>query len=527
MRTVYDLRRMRQVPTGDDRYLPIVRGDMSGGQNTRISAHKLAENQAEKLNNCDIGIPGQFSKRYGSMLIGNDLGSASIVAMHNFVVDGAVDQLLTYQGATLSKWTGSGNHATIKNDFTGTQTDVHIITGRESGISPDTVVFVSNGSDNVFRIDADGNEQDLGDTSTSPPIGGIPCWYANRVWILKSDLLYYSDAYSADYSGAFDRTNNNYRVPVGDARFLIPTRDLGLVCGGAEGVWAVDPSSTPAATDSVVPLVTSWGAVVKSAVNYADDIYFFADDGFRSLKRTVQDKLQAGVSYPLSYGLKTAYEAISWAYISRLRMIGWDNRIFISVPTGASSFDTWVYYIPLNTMNVYKNLNISSWTTFKVSGEERLFYGKYGDGKVYWAFDDTLFTDEGTTQTNGSAIEMTWIGRKEDFGMPLEYKVGGDVEIEALSTAASETLTVKASVDGASYITLGTVALAEGTAPTLPVSLPFTLADTKIIRKKLDLSNLGRFRTIQFQITHTDTNTELITILGINVTTFKEEYENE
>jgi len=53
-------------------------------------------------------------------------------------------------------------------------------------------------------------------------------------------------------------------------------------------------------------LITNMGVVSKKgAVAYGDNIYFFAQDGFRELKRTIQDKLQIGITYPISYRLKT------------------------------------------------------------------------------------------------------------------------------------------------------------------------------------------------------------------------------
>ena len=270
---------------GDDPRLTIKRQDLSGGQNTRQQANIIKENQAKELTNIDITIPGERKKRLGSVQIADDIGNNSFVALHNFSIQGASDQLLGYENTNLRKWTGTGNwSAPIKNDFTAGQTDIGMVSGKESGLSPDDIVIIQNGTDHAFRIDSSGNVQDLGDTNTSPPITTVGTWFGNRFWYLKNDLLYYSDAYSTDYSGAFDRTSNSFRVPVGEERVLVSTRDLGIVCMGDNAIWALDPSATPTASDKPVPLIQFVGCTAKRGwALVGDDIYFFAQDGLREL----------------------------------------------------------------------------------------------------------------------------------------------------------------------------------------------------------------------------------------------------
>ena len=292
-------------------------------------------------------------------------------------------------------------------------------------------------NNNWFRIDSDGNAQDLGNTagtgSDSPPDSDVGAWYANRVWVLKDDLFYFSDAYDSDYSSAFDTVSGSFRVPVGAERAVVPTRDTGMIIFGDRAVWGLAPSPTPVATDQPQPLITNWGAVSKKAVvNAGDDIFFFAQDGLRALKRTIQDKLQTGVSRPISYKIQTQFDEIDWAYIHRLSMTYFDNKIFITVPLSSSTYKTWIYYPATDSFSFKVTTTAYQarcWSVYKVNGEEQLFYGKSGDGDVYRGWYG--YTDEGTTISNGSAATMTEEGREEDFQQPLVYKVGGEVEVEA------------------------------------------------------------------------------------------------
>ncbi|HNX03697.1 MAG TPA: hypothetical protein PKM71_08535, partial [Candidatus Cloacimonas sp.] len=414
--SIYSVRQLSQIRTPDDAPLFVVRRDLSGGVNSRQNGSLIGETQATALYNADIGTGGESSKRPGSVLIGNDVGNDSIIGLHNFIIQGATDQLLAYEDTTLWNWLGSGNWTSLKADFT-TSTEVGIISAKESGLAPDDIAIIQNGVNNAFRLDAAGNFQDLGSTSgtgsDSPPKSTVMCWYGNIVWVLLNDLLYFSDAYSADYSTAFDTVSNSFRLPVGAERGLVATRDTGIVVMGDQAIWGLAPSSTPSATDKPEPLITNHGVVSKKGWCQAgDDIYYFAQDGFRALKRTIQDKLQ-GDERPISYNLKDEFERISWAYIERLSMKYFDNKIFISVPTGASTFDTWVYYTATKSFMIIQGWSPRCLETYKIDGEEGLYYGKQGNGVVYQAW--TGYTDEGTTTTNGTAINFQEEGRKEDL----------------------------------------------------------------------------------------------------------------
>jgi hypothetical protein len=525
---INEIRIVSNIRVPDDQQLPIIRRDLSGGINSRQSGSLIGENQMTVLYNIDIGVVGQSSKRAGSVLIGNDVGNNTILGLMNFQIQGETDQLLAYEGTKLWKWTGSGNWADLGETFS-TATEVGMVLGKESGLSPDDVVIIQNGVDNAHRLDSDGNFQDLGSTagtgSDSPPKSTVMAWYGNRFWVLLNDLLYYSDAYAADYSSAWDTTSNVFRIPVGKEMGLCATRDTGIVVMGEDAIWGIAPTVVPAATDKPEPLITNHGVVSRGGWCQAgDDIYYFAQDGFRALKRTLQDKLQAGVEFPISYPLKDEYERISWAYIDRLSMKYFDNKIFINVPTGAATFDTWVYYTALKSFVVFQGWTPQCWETYKVTGKENLYYGKQGDGTVYQAF--TGYTDEGTSTTNGTAINYQEEGRKEDCGQPLVKKVGGIIRIKALSSGAY-TLTVYVSIDDQAYVTLGTVNLT-GSSPTLPIDLPFTLASGNIITEEFHLDSLGEFDQIRLKIQHNAVNgSDAITVLERQIITYPATYQDE
>lgn len=505
----------------DDNYLVITRQDKSGGVNTRQFSSQIKENEVEQLENVDIGVFGERSVRPGLTNVGTANASLPIVGLFGFEPRGGTFKLLGLAGTGLSVWNNTASFASpIKNDFT-TGLDTKMVKVGQTGDGD--VVAISNGTDNVFIMKQDNTFIDCLDTNTSPPKTTAITYYRNRLWALKANQLYFSSAVPATYSLAFDRTTNVYNIPTGTERALIGAREYGLVCFGADQIWGINPSTTPAATDKPEALVTEHGCVANETVaESGDDYYYMANDGVRSLKRTIFDKLQQGVSYPLSYYEKDEFDLINWAAITKACGVYFDNKYFISLPTSGSTYNNrvWVYFPASKGWAFISGWNISKWAKFKLNGEERLYAGhSTGAGYVYRAWSGA--TDDGT------AITMTETGRNEDMGKPAQKKVGGEVKLEALSTGDYD-ITVRASFDNGGFNTLGTMNLA-GNLVTFPVTFPvlFGLAGTSY--KKFHLDSYGEWYRIQLQFEVTDEmNSESdVTILNETIATHTSEYDSE
>lgn len=516
------LRTFQAMSTDDPKLFRLI-GDVSGGVNTRVQASKITDTQATSLNNVEITTPGQRSKRLGYAVVANDVSNYPMRDIGNYVRQSLQDYLVLSNASNIYSW--KYNDATL-TDIGNTANTTYASTTlmKESGLTPDDVIMYQNGTDNAQRIHIDGSGtvdiQDLADTNNSPPKTLVNAWYNNRWWALLDDKLYFSDAYDTDYSGAFDRTTNWYRMNVGEERALIATRDLGIVALGREAVWALAPSVTPVATDLVQPLCQYGCAAGKTACVVGDDIMWLSQDGVRALKRTIQDKLQTGDSKPMSWIMKDEFELINWSYIQKACAIYFDNRYMLALPTGTSTYNNkvWVYY-PATQAWVTWDLNVGSWAVYTVNGEQKLYFGDANNGQMYEMFSG--YSDA------GSAITYTESTREEDFGQKLTKKVGGWVEISAASVSASNTITVSCAVDGGDFSVLGTVDLFSGTIPVLPAVLPFGLEDSYVVKSKLHLDGLPPFRTMQFKIENSDLNTEEFVVYSVDVVTFNEEAEDE
>lgn len=508
----------RILTAQDDQRLFIIRGDFSGGANSRQHSSRITENQAETIEGWDIGVTGETRKIKGLTLI-EDLGNNAGTGALGFEPRGGTNELLVTYGTNLAGWIGSGSFSTLDTGFT-TNLLTTMIKATCSGTNGD-VVLISNGTDNVHQMLQDHTVSDLADTNTSPPKTTVMTSYRNRAWFLWHNGLYWSAALPSTYLAQCDRTTNVYGVTVGAERAVLGLRDIGLICLGADAVYGINPSVTPVATDLPEKILDIGCVAGNTACQVADDVFFLSSDGVRGVFRSQQDKLQMGQTFPLSYPLKAEYESISWAYISKACAVYFENKYFLALPVDSSSYnnEVWVYYPSLQSWFVIKGWNVGAWAKLKVGGEERLYAVDSNDGSVYRAWYGN--------NNNGTAITATFISREENCGQPLNYKNGGEVEILAEAAGSGNQLTISVAVDGGDFKTLGTLDLTSGTAPVLPVTLPFTLADSFIVREKLHLDSFGRWKTLQLKIVNDDLNTDPIILYGYNIVTYMEEYEGE
>lgn len=498
----------------DDKRLAIRRSDISGGINNRQHPSMIGETMVQALTNVDLSVPGERSMRPGLTLI-EDLGALAITGMASYDPQGGTANLLVTEGTNLKRWSGSGSFASVYSSFT-TGLATTIIQTYKSGTGD--VALVSNGTDNVLQMDSSYATSDLGDTNTSCPKTTVLTPYRNRVWALKNELLYFSD----NSTVTFDRTTNNFRIPCGEERSLLGTRDLGLLIVGKNQIWALNPSTTPAATDKPEKLSEYGCAAAKTFTQVGDDYYYMSFDGVRALRRTELDKLQYGQSYPLSYVLKNEFEEINWAYITKACAVYFDNKYYISLPTAGSTVNNkvWVYYPATQGWSVITGWSVAAWSKFKINGEERLYAGQStANGLVYRAWAG--YAD------NGTAIAYSEENRAEDLGEPLVKKNAGVVKVIAKPTG-DYNISVSASFDGGGYQLLGYLNTSSHLI-TFPTTFPVLFYPDARVFKTFHLDSYGPWYNITLKIAFsgTVTSADNITIYETSITANADDYIDE
>jgi len=576
----------------DDKQVYVYRKDISGGINNRMNGNIIGENQSTVLLNADIDTPGESSKRRGTTVLDAPDDSKRGYGMAGFEPDGGTNQLVWVAGTTLDAITDlSKTDGTAARIASGDVPDTGFTDGHQTVLlkvwksgGDGSVLLISNGTDNVHEMKQDYTVTDIGGDSTDPPKTTAMTFYRGILFALKDNSLYFSTAYPSDFDGAISATT--FKVNCGAERFVMGVRDMGLIIGGKDSIWGLNPSATPVATDKLEKILDLGCAAGKTAVQGADDVYFLAYDGVRGLFRTQQDKLQATQAQPLSFPIKEEVESLNWAHVNSATNqacgVWFNNKYLIAVPVDSSTFnnEVWVYYPAQQGWMVITGWNVGAWATINYNGEERLYYIDSTTDRIHRAFsgyNDSLrtFTASQTTTVitstvgafeagdvgkiivwaNGSesiissytdsthvvstvsetkASQACYIGyinyqeegRKEDLGQPLIKKCGGEVKIKALSSGDYD-VGVYASIDDGGYTSLGTMNLISG-APTLPATLPFSLAAPTVLEEQFHLDGLGEWSTIRLKLRHNNTNgSDDIRIYERQIVTFPQEYYSE
>jgi hypothetical protein len=502
-----------------------MRKDVSVGQNTRVDGQNLPENMVIELTNANISVPGQSRVVPGTTQIGVISGVDKCLTLLGFEPDGGTNELrgvfVSGTDSFISKWNGSGTFAPISGS-------VNLVT--TSGAAA-LKVFKTGGDGHVSlfgcptkkwaEIEQDGTVNDLGETagtgSDSPPKSNVATFYNDRMWVLKDNKLYYSDALPSSYANSFSTTQQVYNMAVGSERFLIGIRERGLICGGKDIIRYVNPSTTPAATDPYGVLVEIGCEAGKTAQVVGDDILYLAKDGVRGIFKTQYDTLQYGSSLPLSYPLKDDFDIINWAHIDKACAVYFDNKYFIALPTASSEYNNsvWIYFPATQGWVTISGLNVGAFATMKVAGKDRLYATSPTDGTVVQVWNGSTF--------NGTDITYTERGRYEDLGALFQKKTGGELHFKVKSLG-EYTINFYLSIDESDWEKVGTLITESRLVNFQNWTLPMLFQDAGTYTKRINFNSHGRWFTAQYKIECTGAIGDDLVILERGIRGIIEEY---
>jgi len=513
-------------PSADDEFKTEQTRDLSGGVNTQFDPQDLTANQAVVLNNLDIGIKGKRIARPGLTLL-QDIGS-SITFASEFDPDGGTPHLdiIRVSGSDTALWTWDTSSAIVP--ISGT---VNMITSGavafkafKTGGDGDVRLFGSQ-TKNWIEVKQDLTVTDLGDTSDtgadSPPRSNVGTFYNSRVWVLKDNLLYYSDAIPDSYADTFDTRSigHSYNMSVGDERFIIGVRGR-LVAGGKDLIRYVVPSDTPDPTDESGILVNDGCQAGRTAVLVGDDILYLSRDGVRGVFRTEFDTLQYKTSLPLSFPLKDEFDIINWAHIDKSHAIHYDNKYFIALPTSSSTYcnKVWVYYPASNGWMIINGWNVSGFAKILVNGKEYLYATDATDGKVYRAWSGS--------SDNGTDFEISETSRKYDAGTTFENKTGGEVFLRLRATGVYD-VNVYASFDDGEFNKIGELNTLDRTTNFTAWTLPMIFLGEGLYAKKFHIDRYGKWYQMQIKLDCEDSHGGDLTIIETSLITKLDKYFSE
>lgn len=484
-------------------------------------------NAGALLQNIEVDVIGQWSKRAGYAQIANDLGNSPIDGVSAYNVPGGSRLLITETSGTVYTWDGAAaTHTSSQAGLTDATdwTELVVANNRLFRLGQTDTIRSFNGT----------TWTDEGNTNTDPPLGKLGLWTSNQRFLIANtsanpNALYPSDAGDPQ---TFDRTANVFRIGVNDTD--------GITCMAeftANEVIAFTRSEMHALNTSNAT-VSNWTRAKVADVGceahrtlrqIGEDMLFLSRDGVRSVVQSAQDK-KRGASVPLSFPVQDWIDRINWAQVDQAIAWVWNDAYFLSLPIDAATTNTHVLVWSRRAFEangkrggwtVFTNWASNAYATQAFSTTPRLYFGEASNNSLVYQARSATPTDDALTDA-GTAITLQFDSRRDNLGLPELDKRWEVLEVE-VGVEVSGTLKIDAAVNGEAFSNLGSCSLVSA-APSLPIDLPFNLAGVSTARCKLPLGSLGRGRELQLRFIETTSGIS-VDILGYIVAAFLESFE--
>jgi hypothetical protein len=276
-------------------------------------------------------------------------------------------------------------------------------------------------------------------------------------------------------------------------------------------IVTVDPTATTAAGWTVRLVNDRIGCAAGGSVAYAGkDVFFLANDGIRSLARSLADDYFV-VGVPLSEAVKDLIARINRNFLTKCSGQFHNNRYYLSVPLDSAVVNshTIVYNLLFNAFEGYWGIGASAMYETNFSSGYTTTGPKLAIGtptsKVGHSFDylDPDVSGDGDTQFKdfGTSYDSYLVTKAYDFDDRISQKYGSHYEIEFYySTATGCTISLKRETDS-QYVTVGTsVDTATSGGLTLPFTLPATLSAQTSNRRADSLRSYQKWRNLKMKV---------------------------
>jgi hypothetical protein len=489
-----------------------------GGTVSNERANLLQLDQSALMVNCDINRFGKLTTRRGTAALGGTVSTATTIQglinfqtpTYNYLVAFNNGKPWQFDGA--STWTQMGTHA-----FANTTTPFCYAMGIDQ-------LYMCDGIDHLWMWDGTTlSDQDGTNSNLDPPRGiSLMEWFTGRLCVVagSNDTLYFSNFLKAN-AGQWNRVTQSFRVGEGEGDPITGIKgwsDFNLIVFKQHSIYVVNCNPNQAGTGDIDLMVSNFNvqAIHKkigclaplTAVQVGSDVYFLANDGVRTIKRTAAAELQSEISEPISYPIQDIIDRINRPYIGKSCATFKDNRYLISVPLDSSTVPnyTLVYNVILQSWSGYW----TGWTPTVYArrvpdaGPSRTVFGQ-SNGTVSEWLDYVALADEvtATFQDRGSVnIPTTLLSRAFTFNDLFAPKTGYLIELEFAGSLATQVSVFYLLNGSATPIIFpdGIIDTTTGPGLVLPFRLPGLLTAIGIVKRSFDLMPLNQFREIQFQV---------------------------
>lgn len=269
----------------------------------------------------------------------------------------------------------------------------------------------------------------------------------------------------------------------------------------------IPPDATSGADWTVELISNNVGCMAEAtAVQVNSDIFFLADDGIRSLVRSVADDFTT-IGLPVSEVIKDEIQAINTAEIGISCALFYDNRYFLAIPTGSNDYnDTLIVYnTVLQAFEGTWSPKVMQFTLSNFSGEGVRAVGKSTTGILlqYKGYKSPSAVTSDDYKDAGVFYESYVRTKDFNFGDPFGFKHGSHFEVVFDdSNATDTTISIQRDIDVGDIDVQPNINISS-TQLTLPFTLPAVLPSSVKKRIASDLRAYEKWRLLNIKISAT------------------------
>jgi len=338
--------------------------------------------------------------------------------------------------------------------------------------------------------------------------------FTNRLFAVGSgterNTLYASDILDAEVW----KSTNSIIVGGDDGEDIVaiqPFYDYEILVFKPNKIYLVtaDPTATTAAGWTVRLLNDKIGCISGRSVNFVNkDVFFLANDGIRSVARSVADDFYI-VGTPISEPVKNIIARINKNYVTLCNAAFYNNRYFLAIPLDTAT--TANYILVYNALfNAFEGLwsiaasrmVITNFSTGFATNALKLAIGsptsKVGHYLGYKDADSTDSTTDYVDYVSTGSYTSSVTSKAYEFDDRIAQKFGSHYEIEFYNSGSTNaSISMRRDTDGANVGILASVDTRSSGGITLPFTLPATLSAQTVKRVADSLRSYQKWRNMR------------------------------
>ena len=355
--------------------------------------------------------------------------------------------------------------------------------------------------------------------ATDPPVGAtILCWHTGRMFAAgfdggttgkERDAIWASNRLAFG-NGQWDGTTRSFRIGAGDGDPVTALHSMQgstLAVFKANSVWLVNTQPVADPTGFQAQNVGDMlgfgvGCVGKRAVaSVANDVFFMAQDGVRSLQRMEAAAGQWQLSAPISQPIQQYINRINWSAQNKIAAISYKEFVLFGVPLDSSSTNntTLVYNARLaRWIGVWLGWTPTVWVKTRFNSIEQLLFGDTTGYVNYWK-DASDTNSSSTYLDNGANItnQKVWT-RAYQFGEPVSNKAAYNAVLRF--TAGNASINISAWMDLSMKRIFSNTLTPSGDILGVGRLGPFRLASVTPVKVQKSLRSLSEFNEVYLRI---------------------------